>query len=242
LLDAACKPYLKAGPGLFAYFFARGKLSSDPVYDALLERGLLAGRSRIVDLGCGQGLLSAWLRAAVRVHEHGIWPETWPAPPRPLSIRGIELMAREVRRAHRALGPDAGIESGDIRTMEFGAADAVVLLDVLHYLEPQAQREVLRRVRTALPAGGLLLLRVGDAGSGLRHRYSQWVDKAVMLIRSHRWITPHCRSVAEWQAVLREAGFDSEALPMSQGTPFANVLLISHARAGECPATSPADR
>jgi SAM-dependent methyltransferase len=229
LLNAASRPYLKAGPGLFAYFFARGKLSGDPVYRALLERGLLAGRSRILDLGCGQGLLFAWLRAAALIHDLGIWPHTWPPPPRPTSIRGIELKARDVKRAHRALGPDVGIETGDIRHAEFGAVDAVVILDVLHYLPPPAQCDVVRRVRAALPAGGLLLLRVGDAASGLRSRYSQWVDTVVMLLRGHAWARQHCRSVGEWQSILREAGFASEALPMSQGTPFANVLLIAFA-------------
>jgi len=230
LLSAACRPYLKAGPGLFAYFFARGKLKVDPIYCALLERGLLLGKPRVLDLGCGQGLLTAWLLAAARMHDRGSWPDAWPAPPRPLSIRGIELMAREVKRARRALGHDVDIETGDIRDIEFGAADAVVILDVLHYLAPQAQCDVLNRVRTALPAGGLLLLRVGDAASGLRYRYTRWVDKLVMLVRGHTWTTPHCRSVAEWQSILRKNGFDTEVLPMSQGTLFANVLLIAHAR------------
>jgi hypothetical protein len=35
--------------------------------------------------------------------------------------------------------------------------------------------------------------------------------------------------VAQWRLLLQECGFDSEAKPMSRGTPFANVLLIAHA-------------
>jgi len=228
LLAEACKPYRKAG--LFAYFFARGKLGADPVYRAILERGLLLGRSRILDLGCGQALLAAWLQAAARLHDLGRWPDAWPAAPRPQSTRGIELMARDVERARRALGPHTDVVTGDIRRAEFGAADAVVVLDVLHYMVSDAQRDVLERVREALPLRGLLLLRVCDAGAGLRYRYTQWVDKVVMLSRGHAFVAPHCRSVGEWQALLRECGFDSEAQPMSHGTPFANVLLIAHAR------------
>ena len=216
---------------MFAYFFARGKLRSDPVYRAILERGLLTGRPRILDLGCGQALLTAWLQAAVRICDRGAWPAGWPAAPRPLSTRGIELMARDVKRARSALGLTTDVVAGDIREADFGTVDAVVVLDVLHYMVSDAQRDVLQRVRQALPPRGLLLLRVGDAGAGMRYRYTRWVDRLVMLSRGHSVSTPHhWRSVGEWQVVLAECGFDSVAQPMSQGTPFANVLLIAHAR------------
>jgi SAM-dependent methyltransferase len=227
LLDAACEPYRSAG--LFAYHFARGKLRTDPVYRAILELGLLLGRAHVLDLGCGQGLLTAWLRAAERCYDRGSWPHAWPPAPRVFSTRGIELMPREVARARNALGPASDVSQADIREAAFGAADAVVILDVLHYISLDAQLEVLQRVRAALPSQGLLLLRIGDAGAGLRFRYGQWSDRLVMLLRGHSLVTQHCRSVAQWRAVLRECGFDSEAKPMSQGTPFANVLLIAHA-------------
>jgi len=228
LLAEACNPYRKAD--LFAYFFARGKLRADPVYRAILQRGLLLGRSRILDLGCGQALLMAWLRAARRLHDRGDWPDAWPAPPKPLATRGIELMSRDVKRARRALGSETDIATGDIRDAEFGATDAIVILDVLHYMVPNAQCRVLQLARKALPPRGLLLLRICDAGAGLRYRYTRWVDTAVMLARGHVSATPHCRSLGEWQALLGECGFDSDARPMSQGTPFANVLLIAHAK------------
>lgn len=142
----------------------------------------MKGTSRILDLGCGQGLLTAWLRAAVGQYQTENWPHVWPAPPQPAVVRGIDLKARAVRRAQRAFGPDVDIEVGDIRNVSFGSADAVVLLDVLQYVPPSAQRDVLQRIRTALPAAGILLLRVGDAGSGLRYRFTHWVDKLVMLL------------------------------------------------------------
>jgi cyclopropane fatty-acyl-phospholipid synthase-like methyltransferase len=227
LLDRACAPYRNAGR--FAYHFARRKLSQDPVYRAILEHGLLVGRARLLDLGCGQGLLAAWLQAAALASADGSWPQGWPPAPSPSSTRGIELMISDVVRARRALGPACEISQGDIRTCELGIADAVVILDVLHYMAEEAQRSVLQRVRAALPTRGLLLLRIGDAGGGPRFRYSQWVDKGVMLFRGHAWLTAHCRSVPQWQELLRDCGFDSEATPMSHGTGFANVLLIGHA-------------
>jgi SAM-dependent methyltransferase len=224
LIDRASAPYRTAGR--FAYNFARGKLLGDPVFRAVLELGLLRDRQHVLDLGCGQGLLTAWLRAAQATYKAGSWPDGWPPPPAPRAIRGIELMARDVIRAHAALGPNCDISQGDIRNAEFGRIDAVVVLDVMHYMTEDEQSRLLKRVRAALPANGSLLLRIGDADAGLRFRYSQWVDKIVMLLRGHAHLKMHCRSLTQWIALLRECGFDAQIKPMSQGTTFANVLLI----------------
>jgi hypothetical protein len=158
----------------------------------------------------------------------GSWPQGWPPAPTPRSTRGIELMLRDVERARVALGPECEISQGDICSAEFGTPDAVVILDVLHYIPREQQLQVLDRARAALPSRGLLLLRIGDAEGGLPFRYSQWIDKLVMFCRGHASVTTHCRSACQWGELLRECGFEVQATPMSEGTRFANVLLIAH--------------
>ena len=66
LIDSASAYY--RGAGRFAWHWARGKLGGDPAFATILARGLLSGRSRILDLGCGQALLAAWLLAARACH------------------------------------------------------------------------------------------------------------------------------------------------------------------------------
>jgi hypothetical protein len=138
-------------------------------------------------------------------------------------------MASDTRRARKALGEAACIVQADLRAATLESVDAIVMLDVLHYLEPEAQVRLLAGMRAALAPGGVLLLRIGDAAGGLPFAISNWVDRLVLLARGHAPRHLHCRSVGEWQALLSAAGFSSEALPLSRGTPFANVLL--HARA-----------
>lgn len=225
LVDAAAAPYRSAGR--FAWHFAKGKLGGDPVFAGLLRHGLIPANARILDIGCGQGLLASWLIAAKALHAQGEWPQHWPAPPAAASVHGIELMPRDVERARNALGDAARFTAGNMCATNFDQADAVVILDVLHYVDIDAQNDVLRRVRDALTPNGVLLLRVGDANGGLAFRCSVWVDHVVTFIRGHRNSRLYCRPLKAWIEALDGLGFKVRAMPMNEGTPFANILLIS---------------
>lgn len=191
---------------------------------------------RILDLGCGQALLAALLPAAAQAHARGAWPASWVAPPQ-AAFHGIELMPADVERARAALGAAARIELGDITATPLGQADIVVILDVLHYVDHAAQQRVLQRVAQALsPHGGRLLLRVGDAAGGWRFRASQWVDALVTFVRGHRLGRLYCRPLADWCGMLQEHGFRVRTQRLSEGTPFANVLLIGELPANTLPA------
>lgn len=225
LLDAASRPYRKAG--LFAWRFARGKLDKDPVFRYLLSQGLIAPNARVLDIGCGQGLLASLLRASHRLSSEGQWPAQWAPAPASVRVTGIELMPLDVERARTSVGDSAEFICGDMRHTPFPDVDAVVILDVLHYVSIAEQNEVLARVRRALPPGGVLLLRVGDAASRRRFMISQWVDAAVIWTRGHRVWPIFGRTLAEWIAQLQSLGFEVRSQPMSEGTPFANVLLVA---------------
>ncbi len=224
----------------FARHFASGKLTRDPVFHHLLAQGSIAAGARVLDLGCGQGLLAPLLAVAREQHAKGAWPADWPPPPNPAAFLGVELMPRDVERARAANGNGVRFVCGDIRRTDFGAADAVVILDVLHYIDYDAQEEVLKRVRAALGDGGVLLLRVGDESRSLRFRITLAVDRLVMALRGHRLERLYCKPLARWIAQLEALGFLVAATPMSGGTPFANVLLVARydrpilTQAGQC--------
>jgi len=229
LLEQATAPYRPLGP--FAWHFARGKLGGDPAFAGLLQRGLVPAGARLLDIGCGQGLLAALLGSLDGASPaERAWPAGWAPAPTGVRVRGIELLPREVQRARRALahlGERVQFVQGDMCQTDFGPADVAVILDVLHYVGYDAQDDLLRRVRAALAPGGTLLLRVGDASGGLAFKLSHWVDAVVAFMRSHRLPRLYCRPLAQWQDMLRALGFAVETLPMHQGTPFANFLLVA---------------
>ena len=218
--------------GRSAYYFARGKLSGDPVFAALLRDGLIKDSARIVDVGCGLGVLAAWL-AAAEVSDPRVtfdWPQMWAPPPRHWTLRGFDLRRKAVAAGSRALDDLAdrvSLNIGDARAVTLPACDVIVMLDVLHYMDRKAQQELLEEAYQAVAAGGVLLLRVGDMTPHWRSRFTWLVDWWVTLLRDRRWPHMHCRTLAEWKLLLESIGFSTVAQPMSEGTLFANVLLVA---------------
>lgn len=195
---------------------------------ALLRRGLLPDEGSLLDLGCGQGLLLSLLLAAKEQYAAGRWPPNWPAPPRRLALHGIDSHAGRVQAARRALGRAAQIDERDLREHDFLRPCSVVLMiDVLLFLADGEPERVIRKAAAALEPGGLLVLREADAGAGLAFRLTQcsaWFDAAT---RGRFRERLHFRSTAHWTAELARQGFAVRAEPMSQGTPFANVLFVA---------------
>ncbi len=231
LWSAASRPYLTAGR--YPYHFARSKLRFDPVFFTLVRRGLIPDRARVIDLGCGQGLLAAVLLAARRQFESGVWPEAWPAPPADLRLRGIELQDEIAQWGRIALGGDVRIETGNISGAVLPEADVIVLLDVLHYLEADAQLQVLETAVRALKGGGRLLMRVADASAGLSFQLTRLTDRLGTLSHFRQrssWPRITSRTAAEWTSLLQSLGFQVGVEPLDGRTPLANVLL--HARLG----------
>jgi SAM-dependent methyltransferase len=228
LLDEASRPYRAAGH--FAYHFSRGKLSSDCIFRELLRLGVFPKQGRFLDLGCGQAGFASWLLAARAMYERNDWPADWPEPPKVIELRGFELMEKDVARALPAMAPlepKVVIRQGDICKIDFGQADVITILDVLHYIDHAHQEDILRRARAALPPGGMFLTRVGDADAGLFFHVCDWVDRAVTFVRGHRLPTLYYRSLADWVALLETIGFKVDTIPMSEGKPFANVMVVA---------------
>lgn len=233
---AAAAPYRQAGR--FAWHFARGKLGRDPVFRGLLQHGHLPAAARVLDIGCGQSLLASLLQSCADLQAQGGWPAVWPVPASATTYTGIELMPGDVARARRAIGGlrlAPRLLQADMCEAALPPCDLAVILDVLHYVPHAAQEQVLQRVLDALRTGAAsandsrqarLLLRICDDTQRQRFLLTQWIDRFVIRVRGHRVPATWGRPLASWTTLLRQMGFNVQTQAMSQGTPFANVLLV----------------
>lgn len=228
LLEAAARPY--RGAGAYAWHFARNKLRLDPVFLALLQHGVLPDRGTLLDLGCGRGLLLALLVAARDQFRGGQWPPGWPPPPLNLALQGVEINENHAGLAQRVLAGEVQVMPQDVRVAAFPPCSAIVLLDVLMYLEAGDQLRVLERAAAALEPGGLLLLREADAGAGFAFRLTRWGERLLEVLRGRLRDRLHYRSAPDWTRRLEALGFSVNVEPMSSGTPFANVLFLCKKR------------
>ena len=160
--------------------------------------------------GAGRGQFGLFLRELGRCSE----------------LSGFDADARKVALAQRAAGSDARFAVQDLLALNV-SADTLLLADVLHYLPLAEQDELLRRVVACVPRGRILIrdLDAGPKARTLVTRSFEWLAKVSGYNRGRAG--RYYRPARELVTQLEGAGFSREVLGASEGTPFANVLIVA---------------
>ncbi|HEV8661275.1 MAG TPA: class I SAM-dependent methyltransferase [Thermoanaerobaculia bacterium] len=188
----------------FLRSYARGKIRSDPVYRAVLER-LRGSDAPLFDIGCGVGLLEFYLR------ENGFRN----------AITGIDHDERKVAKANAiaAQYSDLRFRVGDARDpMPTGVT--VILIDVLHYFSEDDQRAILDHALSAHS----VMIRDAVCDDSLRYRVTvaqERFSRAVHWLRADRLNFPKRETI-----VAPFHDFHQEIVPMWGRTPFNNYLFV----------------
>ncbi len=209
-IDRTAQRYARAADGRGQYYFARGKLSGDPVTSVVAALGRLG---TVLDLGCGRGQLGVLLL------ELGVADR----------VRGVDWDPVKVALATRAAeGLTAEFATGDVRSATADPADTLLLIDILHYFSISEQDALLREVAARVAPGGRLLLREADLGRGLRSLITRGFEGVGTALRVNRGERVIFRDVErEIVPILTSAGLECRVEPCWAGTPFSNVLLVA---------------
>lgn len=217
LIAEAAASYLDVG--IAAWELANGKLRFDSVYRDAYRRIGWPTEGRVVDLGCGRGLMLALLAA------HG--RRQAPDAPSRVALHGVEYRPRMVRLARRALGGAAVIEEADLSRCALPPCRVAMVFDVLHCLPEGVQEAVLGRLSDSVEPGGTLVIREADAAGGWRFAAGEACNRTVAILQGRWGRRFHFRSAQEWIATLERFGFGLDGSPHHHSGLYANVMLVA---------------
>src|SRR5690606_550809 len=116
----------------------------------------IPAQATIVDLGCGYGFLAYSLALSGNNRK----------------ILGVDYDHSKIEIAKNCpVKPDKlRFEHGDVTTYPLEQADVFVISDVLHYLMPEEQQQLLKKVDEHLNEEGMIIIRDGDSSKKERHK------------------------------------------------------------------------
>jgi 2-polyprenyl-3-methyl-5-hydroxy-6-metoxy-1,4-benzoquinol methylase len=201
-------------PGRWERWYAAAKLRSDPVYAAVTKE--LQGASLpVLDIGCGIGLLSCYLR------ESSFAPAIAGFDYDPQKISCAQSMA--ARSGYKELS----YMTGDARSGLPDFSGYVVILDILQFFTPVEQAALLRAAASRVAQGGKLIIRSGLRDDSLRFRITvagDWLARLTFWMKGAPVSYP---DRALFESVLSAAGLRVRLQPLWGGTPFNNHLVVA---------------
>lgn len=203
------KNYIYKGPIL--EWYTRIKVGLEHNYQ--LFHHLIPYKARITDIGCGYGMMSNMLHLLSSDRE----------------ILGLDYDQEKIQVAQQGYLQSSKVrfEVADVSSYELPKSDVFILSDVLHYLTPEEQQNLLEHCLCQLSETGMLLVRDGDSDLQDRHKNTLWTEQCSTQIFSFNKVnrTQLCFLSGEWLSnFAQQHGLTLEKKEVSSKT--SNVLFI----------------
>lgn len=183
---------------------------------------LLPKEGKVLDLGCGHGLLAFAL--------------AMDSPSR--QVLGVDHDEARIAAANNAIQsalrnsqetkPNLNFAVGNILKPPQATYRGITLIDVMHYFEPSLQKQILNQAFSMLEAQGVLLVReVDPKGKGLASAFNQLYEKVATTTGFTQAEKEglHFRTPKGWTELLESVGFEVSSSPCSSVL-FADILYV----------------
>ncbi len=199
-------------PGNNARYYAWCKYATDPLYAAVYT-ALADTTLPLLDIGCGMGLCSFYLRA-----------RGWQPPITAIDVDAAKIaIAREMSTVDAA---DLLFAQRDVREGLPVHAGSVTILDTLQYMNAAAQVALLREATARVTIDGKLVIRSGMDTPSWRFALTRAGDWAAKLGFWTESAPVHYPRPDTLTAVLESFGMRGTIRPLWGRTPFNNYLAV----------------
>jgi 2-polyprenyl-3-methyl-5-hydroxy-6-metoxy-1,4-benzoquinol methylase len=150
--------YIYKGP--FLEWYMRIKTRLEKNYQVFHD--LVPIQGKILDIGCGYGFMSYMLSFTSAQR----------------NITGIDYDEDKIDTANNCFSKTDRVNfvHSDVMGFEFEHYDAIILADMLHYLQPNEQKLVIEKCISNLNPGGMVIIRDGDADKETQHQKTKLTE------------------------------------------------------------------
>ncbi len=198
------------GRGLMTNLYLRIKLRICPV---LAIETYLPAEGRVIDLGCGSGLMAAiYMLGSDRRR-----------------VTGFDLDPEKVAAARRLeeRWPSLEFHEADLTAFRPPEAQALTIVDVLYLIPFAAQEEILKWGWESLPSGGVLLLKDMDTRPAWKAIWNSFQETlAVKVLGFTLGGKFYFRPEEDYRRLLERLGFEVQVVRLDRGYWYPHILFV----------------
>lgn len=182
--------------GRWSGAYAKIRMALCPLLDI---EGSLPTTGKLIDVGCGAGLLLQWLALGQKNDKR--------------QLIGMEIDSRRVVLGKQVCDSLAINSLVDLRVEAFGNENgerdltAVVFVDVLHHMDYCLQRKMIFHAFESLKDDGILIIKDVGTTPAVKYLYNYLFDAMTKVTRITQGKIGYYRSQSGWMSLLSECGF-----------------------------------
>ena len=172
---------------------------------------ILPKNGTVLDLGCGEGLLSNYLAIASDKRK----------------ITGIEIAPERLERAKKGI-KNTSFKVGDIVKIPYPKAETIVLFHVLHHLPGRAtQEKVLEKAKKSISKNGKLVIVEVHAKPTIKYLAAWIADNFLVpwVFEKKFYTRAYFRKEKEWLNLFKKMGFNVKVSEETSSRPFPNIIF-----------------
>ena len=162
---------------------------------------------RILDLGCGFGILSNYLYLKSNKRK----------------IIGLDYSKKRITNAKKTIrNKNLQFKVSNLITDKIPKANCYVLIDFLHHIIRQHHNEILKKIFNSLETGGTLIFQEIDKKNTVKYYFTYLLDRTLNYGEKVYYLP-----AKEWEKILIATGFKiKEIKRLDKNSLFPNILFI----------------